>query len=148
MSRSILLALAALLTAGLAVSCASNPAPPPAAEGLIGTSWVCVSIEGEPMEAGADVTLQWKKGGKLVGNGGVNRLFAGWSSMGGAAVSFSEIGMTRRAGPLAHMKQETRFVSALEAVDQAYRLDGGLQLFGGGRMLLQFRPQVAIRARG
>jgi heat shock protein HslJ len=141
MPRSILLALTTLLAGVLALSCASNPAPPDVAPGLVGTSWVCVSIQGEPVEAGAEVSLLWQKGGKLRGHGGVNRWFGGWVGGSGPLVSFSEIGATRRAGPMELMKQETVFLDALPQVEQVHRLDGGLQLFGGGRLLLDFRPQ-------
>ena len=132
------LRLALLVACTLTAACASRQPMPDPAEGLAGTEWVLAAISGEPVEAGAEVTLRWESGGRVGGSTGVNRWFGTCALDRVPRLAFSEIGMTRRAGPLELMQQETRFVEALQVVEELRRIDGGLQLYGRGRLLLSF----------
>ncbi len=89
---------------------------------LLGTTWVLVDFGGsEPLD-GVQVTLEFPETGKVAGRGSCNRFF-GTIQVSGDTIAFSPLGSTRMACPDALMKQETKYLQALQKAVR-YKIDG------------------------
>jgi heat shock protein HslJ/phosphoglycolate phosphatase-like HAD superfamily hydrolase len=83
--------------------------------------WLAKEIDGRGVVDNADSTLEVADDGSVSGNTAVNR-YGGNVTMEGQKIKFGPLRMTRRAGPPALMKQESRFVQALAKV-AGFRID-------------------------
>jgi len=109
------------------------------AEQVYGRTWVAEEVGGQPVAAGVQPSLLVESDGKVSGNGGCNGYF-GSVIIDGEAMSFGNLGATRRACPEPVMSQEDRLLRALDGT-RGYRLQGGnlMLLDGAGATLVRFR---------
>jgi putative lipoprotein len=89
---------------------------------LAGTDWTAEQVDGKPVLANARPTLAFEGEQRAGGASGCNRWFAS-VEMSGEKLRFSQAGATRMACDPDRMQQESRFLSALEAV-RSYRVEG------------------------
>lgn len=110
------------------------------ADALTSTVWLLTSIGGDPIEVPAErsrPTLAFDPKEKRVsGLAAVNR-FSGTYSLDGGGANFGPLVATKMAGTEELNDLELRYLRALEQVD-GWRIDGGLELLAGGRVLLRF----------
>jgi heat shock protein HslJ len=144
--RPISFALTAIVLAAACRSAApSRPsaAPPEVA----GTSWTVSEIEGTPTLTVAPPRVEFTTDA-AAGSTGCNSFRAPVERRDGS-LRFGATAVTRRACAPAIMEQETRFLSALAAV-QSYRRDGAMLLLegAGGRALLRLIEASAAVPRG
>jgi putative lipoprotein len=110
----------ALLAGLLALACRSPV--------LAGSDWIAEQVDGQAVLADARPTLSFQEDERAGGAAGCNRWFA-TAELSGEKLRFSQAGATRMACEPDRMQQESRFLSALEAV-RSYRLEGAtLRLF-------------------
>lgn len=76
---------------------------------LQGTEWVLATLNGQPVQE--RTTLSLEPGGRMGGNAPCNRYFGQYSQGAGVALSFSQIGATRRACPA--LSEEGAYFDAL-----------------------------------
>lgn len=109
------------------------------AEQVYGRTWIAEEVGGEPVTVGVEPNLLVESDGTVSGNGGCNGYF-GSVIIDGEAMSFGNLGATRRACPEPVMSQEDRLLRALDGT-RGYRLqDGSLTLLdGAGATLVRFR---------
>jgi putative lipoprotein len=97
------------------------------AEVLVGRTWLAEDIGGGGVIDSAQSTVTFEAGGKVVGSGGCNRLFA-TATMAGDNLTFGPIGTTRMACAPALMDQERKFLAALAAT-RTFRVEGTVVRF-------------------
>jgi heat shock protein HslJ len=141
-----------------ALGCVSRPAPepdssgatsrePPAPSASLGdATWTLVELDGAPALAARDANSAMENphlrfepdSGRVTGSTGCNHL-AGRYELSGARLRLSQLISTKRACVEdARMRQETRFLAALEAADR-HRLAGDtLALYAGERPRARF----------
>jgi putative lipoprotein len=104
---------------------------------LTGTQWVAVEIDGAPTGNNRS-TLVFDSETHAAGSTGCNRYFAS-VTLEAEALRFGGVGSTRMACEEPFMAQETRFVTALDAV-RRHRIDGTTLLLvdEAGRTRLRF----------
>lgn len=125
--QSVLLALAALTLAACADRphvAETPPPPPPVTLDLTLTRWVL----SDTPPSSVSPTLEFPEGGRAVGFAGCNQWFAQIDTSNG--LSFSAIGMTRRACPEPAMTLEREFAAKLAATRNATRDGDTLTLLG------------------
>ncbi len=143
----------------LAKARTAREAPPTHAPTLTGTRWRALSIGDRPAqhpgEGREDVHLQFDPDAmRVYGSGGVNR-FHGSFKVDGDRLSFSQMALTRMAGPPELMRQEDALMAALEKT-ASYRITKEtLRLFDrDGKELARFvtvpapAPQVSAGEAG
>jgi len=115
---------------------AQQPLPPPG-------EWRLEQLDGKPASPDADLTATFADG-RVSGSGGVNRYFGSYKAD-GDALTVSDIGSTKMAGPGHLMAQESRFFAALAATRSARMADGKLILVdeAGKERLVFSRPAAA-----
>lgn len=113
------------------------------AEQVYDRNWVVSQIEGVPVAPGVTSTLTIAGDGKVSGNAGCNGYF-GSVIVDDSAMSFGNLGSTRRACPEPAMGQEDRMLRALDST-RGYRLEQRdlVLLDGAGNMVLRFIPGEA-----
>jgi putative lipoprotein len=89
---------------------------------LASTDWTAEQVDGQAVLANARPTLAFEGEQRAGGTSGCNRWFAS-VEMSGETLRFSQAGATRMACEPYRMQQESRFLSALEAV-RSYRVEG------------------------
>lgn len=114
------------------------------AEQVYDRNWVVSQIEGVPAAPGVTSTLTIADDGKVSGNAGCNGYF-GSVIVDDSAMSFGNLGSTRRACPEPAMGQEDRMLRALDST-RGYRLEQQdlVLLDGSGNMVLRFIPGEAV----
>jgi heat shock protein HslJ len=91
----------------------SGPTGAPAtSDALGGSTWVIVSIDGQPIAGGDDVTVTFGHDGRVSGSTGVNRFTASYA-MSSGYLTVGPMATTRRAGDPELMAQEQRIVASL-----------------------------------
>jgi heat shock protein HslJ/phosphoglycolate phosphatase-like HAD superfamily hydrolase len=119
----------------------SIPAEPGATnstKSIVG-KWLAEDITGGGVLDSVQSTLEISDDGKVSGNTAVNR-YGGKALIDGNKMTLGQLVMTRRAGPPAHMDQESKFVAALEKV-ASFQVDdaGFLNLLDAeGKNLVRF----------
>jgi heat shock protein HslJ len=98
-----------------------------AAEGLAGSEWKPVEIEGEAPPDGVEMFVQFRGEGKVAGHGGCNR-FSGTFNLDGAAITIGPLASTRMACPAPVMQAETAFLAALQSASTCNRQRVHLEL--------------------
>lgn len=121
----------------LAVGCAapggrSGDASPAS---LVGTSWVCRSIDGTAVPASDAPTLRFDEDGRIGGSGGVNR-YGAELRRAGSSIEVAPIMSTKMAAEPARMEIETRYFEALRQATRLERSGDELRLLAGDRLLL------------
>jgi heat shock protein HslJ len=120
---------AAAALAVLLAACAANL---PGA--LAGTAWRLENLEGAPLVAGSEVTLEFTGPGKVGGRASCNRYFGSVATR-GEVITFSALGSTMMACDKALMDQEQRYLRALEGAVR-YTVEGAvLQVHQNDRTL-------------
>jgi heat shock protein HslJ len=139
----LFLLAAALLTLTLLAAC-SPPAEPgqpsPSGPGLAGDPWILVTMNGEAVVPGQDVTLQFEADGNLGGNASCNSYFAPYQ-VDGTSLVIGQPGSTMMlCVDEGVMQQETRYLSLLPFV-RSYTFKGEnlVLLAGDGQELLEYR---------
>lgn len=77
---------------------------------LEGTAWVLATLNGQPAQS--NTTLTFEPGGRMGGDAPCNRYFGQYAQGAGVALTFSQIGATRRACPA--LSEEGAYFQALE----------------------------------
>lgn len=115
MTGRLRLAAAVAATAALAGCSGTSPAEPDPVDTLIGPTWSLVTLNGQPVLSGTQVTAVFSTGERVNGKAGCNGYF-GSVRLEPGRVAFGTLGATRMACfPEAIMDQEQRFFGALEA---------------------------------
>jgi len=119
-----------------ALSCATPTSTEPAAEPDLSGRWDVTRIAGDDVIEGSPCFLEFQTDGRVNGSGSVNH-FAGSYDLAGAALSFSPLAATKRAGPVPLMNQEQALFTALGEVAIASRIGDTLRLLAvDGRELV------------
>ena len=90
---------------------------------ITGTSWQVESIDQEGVIDDSEVTLLFPEEGRVAGSAGCNRYF-GSVTVDANSISFGNAGATMMACPEARMKQEQRFMDALNNISRGEIVDG------------------------
>ena len=100
------------------------------------TKWRAVNIDGFPVPAGVDVTMNLADDGSVSGSAGCNN-YSVSDVRTSSGLKFLRIATTRRLCPEPQMTTENAFVEALEGVNNfRHNREGQLILFGPDVMLL------------
>lgn len=135
------LSTAAAVVLGLAACSLVNDVTDELAERLYGRTWIAEEVGGQPVPGGLEPSLLVEPDGKVTGHAGCNGYF-GSVIVAGEAMSFGNLGATRKACAEPAMSQEDRLLDALDST-RGYRLqDGNLVLLdGSGAPLVRFRDE-------
>lgn len=129
------IALVATLTLA---SCAGEPEEE--VDPLLGTRWLAKEIDGSGVIDKPQSTLTFDRPERVFGNGGCNRFFGTMSKV-GDEIEIGPLGGTRMACEEAIMRQESRFMQALERTRRV-RHDEKLKTLymddANGRTILSF----------
>jgi heat shock protein HslJ len=98
-----------------------------------------VSISGAPVSADTHLSLTLDNDGRVYGNAGCNHFFGSYQLQ-GKALSFGQLGSTRRMCPEAAMKQEKAFLERLARNTRWSNKDGQIRLLSASR-----EPIVLVR---
>ncbi len=141
--RVATLAMPFIVAAGLAACALVEEERDEAAERLYGRTWVAEEVTGQPAAAGIESSLVVTADGKVNGNAGCNGYF-GSVILHGTAMSFGNLGATRRLCPAPASDQESRFLRALDRT-RGYRVadDVLVLLDGAGATLARLRANAA-----
>ena len=133
-----LLTLPAVALLAMGCTGAGPTAPPPVTlASLEGTSWRAEEIDGAGVVDEVQATLIFDAGQKVAGLAACNRYFGTFRQTDDALV-INPGGITRMACPPIVMDQETKFLTALEAVRKARRERDTLTLLDGdGRVRMR-----------
>lgn len=121
------------------------PTETPAPEGIAleGSEWVLQELNGSPLIAGSNITLEFA-GGEVSGYAGCNA-YGGPYTLEAASLAIPQVGMTRRAcpEPAGVMEQENAFAQALHS-SATYTAQGDrLELAdSSGQVVLAFARQA------
>jgi heat shock protein HslJ len=127
-SKAIL--AAAILTAGVAGGCvnASKDMKVNPQAQLDGTSWQLGKIGDQPVEEGAQPTLQFTQPGQVSGSGSCNR-FSGTVTVSGESISFGPLAATKMACADSINAQETQYFYALSSAQRFVLQGNSLQIY-------------------
>ena len=107
---------------------------------LVGSEWLLEDLGGSGVLDRVQATLAFPESGKVAGKGSCNRFF-GTVAISGNKVKFSALGSTKMACPEAIMKQEDKYLAALQAADRFESNDGNLLIYYvGAEKPLRFSP--------
>ena len=126
-----LLGVALTACGGLGTSAAPS-------DGLEGTSWTLVEINGREPAGEAVPTLAFDEAGNVSGSAGCNT-YTGTATLEGSSISMGPLATTRMACQGAAGVQETAFLAAMNGV-QAYTIDGQGRLVLEDGVVLVFEP--------
>ena len=98
----------------------------PRPTGLTGTSWLLEDLAGLGVVDNSQATLAFLEDGQVSGSGSCNR-FSGSVTIDGNDVSFGNLVSTRKACIESIMRQEDRYLEALEKANR-FELDGSFLL--------------------
>jgi len=123
---------------------AATPGAPVAQPGptlnLVGSEWLLEDLGGSGVLDRVQATLAFPENGKVAGKGSCNRFF-GTVAISGQTIKFSAMGATKMACPEAIMKQEEKYLAALQAADRFESKDGNLLIYyAGAEKPLRFSP--------
>lgn len=88
---------------------------------LQGTRWLLEDLNGRGVLDRVQATLEFTDRGRIAGNASCNRFF-GTAEVGDGSISFGPLGATRMSCTEAIMKQETRYLKALEKAER-FKID-------------------------
>lgn len=108
---------------------------------IYGRTWIAEEVAGQPVPGGLEPSLTVAPDGKVSGHAGCNGYF-GSVIISGEAMSFGNLGSTRKACTEPTMGQEDRLLNALDST-RGYRLQGDdlVLLDGTGAALARFRDE-------
>lgn len=129
----------AALAVALAACALAEDVPDKQAEQVYGRTWIAAEMGGQPVPGGIEPSLVLAPDGKISGNAGCNGYF-GSVIIAGEAMSFGNLGSTRKACAEPLMAQEGKLLRALDST-RGYRLQQGelVLLDGAGATLARFR---------
>jgi heat shock protein HslJ len=96
---------------------ASRPPHATTALNLTGSEWLLEDLGGSGVMDNVQATLSFPEAGKVAGNGSCNRFF-GPAEIAGSVVKLGPLGATRKACPEPVMKQEAKYLNALQAAER------------------------------
>jgi heat shock protein HslJ len=136
-----LLTAVTLAALGLAACALTPEEADEQAERVYGQTWIAEEVAGRPIASGVEPSLVFNPDGKVTGNAGCNGYF-GSVIIDGEAMSFGNLGATRKLCPEPTMTQEGNLLQALDST-RGYRLEqDGLELLdGAGATLVRFRTE-------
>jgi heat shock protein HslJ/LysM repeat protein len=146
--RTILVGIA-LVLAALMAACAAAAQDPPLAPNstLAGTEWVLVSLNGNALIGGKQITLRFEEA-SIDGSGGCNT-YGGSYTVSEESLSVSDVYRTEMAciEPKGIMEQEQAYLQALNAATR-YRVDGDrLEVYDkAGTQILAFVASTSALA--
>lgn len=129
---------------GLGACTLTEDVPDKQAELVYGRTWIAEEMGGQPVPGDLEPSLVLAPDGKVTGNAGCNGYF-GSVIIAGEAMSFGNLGSTRKACAEPAMVQESKLLNALDST-RGYRLqDGELVLLdGAGSPLVRFRDETGV----
>ena len=132
-------AMPLLMVAGLAACTLVDDEKDETAAQVYGRTWLAEEVADRPVVEGVEATLTVANDGKVNGNTGCNGFF-GSVILDGSAMSFGNLGATRRLCAEEVSDQESRFLQALD-LTRGYRVEGDqlLLLDEAGTPLARFR---------
>jgi heat shock protein HslJ len=126
------LALIGLACASAAAAAACASMVPPLQANLAGTRWTVQAIDGERISSARVPTVNFDAQRRVNGTSGCNSYFGAYSAQDGD-LEVSGIGRTEMACAEPLMRQETAFLSALDAAARyVVEVDGKLVIYGRG----------------
>jgi heat shock protein HslJ len=139
-----ILPVTAAVMLGLAACALVNDATDEQAERLYGRTWIAEEVGGQPVAAGIEPSLTVAPDGKVTGHAGCNGYF-GSVIISGEAMSFGNLGSTRKACPEPAMSQEVQLLTALDST-RGYRLQDGVLVLldGAGAALVRLRDETGV----
>lgn len=139
-----ILPVTAAVMLGLAACALVNDATDEQAERLYGRTWIAEEVGGQPVAAGIEPSLTVAPDGKVTGHAGCNGYF-GSVIISGEAMSFGNLGSTRKACPEPAMSQEVQLLAALDST-RGYRLQDGVLVLldGAGAALVRLRDETGV----
>lgn len=144
MKNSVIMLSAAVLAACSLSACALTPeeADDAQADRVYSQTWIAQEVAGRPVAGGVEPSLVINPDGKVTGNAGCNGYF-GSVIIDGEAMSFGNLGATRKLCPEPTMTQEGELLEALDST-RGYRLEAdSLELLdGAGATLVRFRGEA------
>jgi heat shock protein HslJ/uncharacterized lipoprotein YbaY len=106
---------------------------------LLSGKWTVEQVEGAVLPRGSEVSLEFDTtASRVSGQGGCNR-FNGGFDLTGEGLSFGPAAATMMACPQDLMAIEAVFLKALETIDRFDLVDGALELYAGGTVVLRAR---------
>lgn len=142
--KSIVNILTAVVLAGFGLTaCALTPEEADEQADLVyGQTWIAEEVAGRPIAGGVEPSLVFNPDGKVTGHAGCNGYF-GSVIIDGEAMSFGNLGATRKLCPEPAMAQEGMLLQALDST-RGYRLqEDGLELLdGAGSTVVRFRSDA------
>jgi heat shock protein HslJ len=135
------LPFAVAVALGLTACSLVEDVPDQQAERVYGRTWIAEEVSGQPVPGGIEPSLVVAPDGKVSGHAGCNGYF-GSVIISGEAMSFGNLGSTRKACAEPAMTQESKLMHALDST-RGYRMqDGELVLLdGAGAALVRFRDE-------
>ena len=135
---AVIVAALAATACGSTTSDLTSPVTAPSSVTLTGTEWVAVEIDGVAV-GNTRSTLRFDNETRAAGSTGCNSYFTSVTQT-STALQFGSVGSTKMACETPLMDQETRFLSALDAV-RTHRFEGDMLLFvdASGRVRIKFR---------
>ncbi len=139
-----ILTAVALAMFGLAACALAPEEADGQAQRVYGQTWIAEEVGGRPVANGVEPSLVFNPDGKVTGNAGCNGYF-GSVIIDGEAMSFGNLGATRKLCPEPAMTQEGLLLQALDST-RGYRLEkDGLELLdGAGATLVRFRTETGV----
>lgn len=135
--KLILLSLVVLLAACGSPAPATQPPDP-----LSSTSWVLESLNGQPVDIAAGITLAFSDGGTLNGSDGCNDYTAGYTAGGTSLGILAPVSTTNKGCAAEITARGAAYLQALTAA-VSYKLEGQkLQLLSGDGTVLASFQQV------
>lgn len=98
---------------------------------MTGSEWLLEDLGGSGVLDRVQATLAFPEAGKVAGRGSCNRFF-GSVAISGNTIKFSALGSTKMACPVAVMKQEGKYLAALQAAERFEGSDGSLLIYYAG----------------
>ena len=118
------------------VACGPAPAPTP---DLANSRWKLADIDGTPIDASVEATLQFDDQ-NVSGRGGCNQ-YGGKYTLDGSQITFSDLAWTDMACQDPAMSTEFSFLSALESGGTIVNIDGAIELNSVDGTILRFTAQ-------
>jgi heat shock protein HslJ len=112
-----------LVLTSLLAGCAGAVATSPPPDSLASTSWVLESLNGQPIDVAAGISLAFSDGGTLNGSDGCNDYTAGYTVNGTTISILPPVGTTQNACPATVVEQSTAYLAALTEAAR-YQLEG------------------------
>lgn len=113
------------------------------APSLAGSNWTLVSIDGQAVADGTEITLAFDEDGRVGGSAGCNS-YGGEYTFGDGSLTFGGLFSTMMACEDAIMQQESAYLAALQSATRAEWAEGQLVIVYGEGQQLVFAPALTL----